>query len=258
MGVGETIGVRPGNSVAKFQLPLFVALAYLLSWWSAPFSGGQIIPYGPSIAAVIVVALAAGRPGLRVFWRRVTNWRAAWYWYAGGPAIIAGYHSLAWVLLALLGTPQAAAPALSTGIFLELLLLGGQWEEPGWTGYLLPFLQRRYGGRPNGYLLAILAAGLVRSIWHLPLFLNGHLPWFDIFVFAFAMQAIVAWLYNRSGGSVPVVFVFHFASNLFGAAFYPVYAGPERLLFQAIFMGLACVAALAVVRYARPGETAGP
>jgi len=39
---------------SKYELPLFLLLTYVLSWWSAPLMNGPIIPYGPAIAAVIV------------------------------------------------------------------------------------------------------------------------------------------------------------------------------------------------------------
>ena len=47
-----------------YQLALFFLLSYLLSWWSAPLMNGAIIPYGPMFAALIVLALAVGRPSL--------------------------------------------------------------------------------------------------------------------------------------------------------------------------------------------------
>lgn len=241
----------------KYQLPLFFLLSYALSWWSAPFVNGQIIPYGPAIAAVIVVALSAGRQGLGVWWRRVTNWRAAWYWYAAGPAIIIGYQSLAFLINQLLGATVTAPAALpSWGITLELLLLGGLWEEPGWTGYALPKLQERFAHRNNGALVAILTTGLFRAIWHLPLFLYGHIPWFDILLFSFGMQIIIAWLYNRSGGSVPVVILFHFASNYLGAVFSPVFSGAERTVYYALFMGMAVLIALVLLKFAGPARKA--
>lgn len=53
-----------------------------------------LIPHGPALAAVIIIALSAGRQGLREFWRRCTNLRAGW-WYLAGPAIVATYLSAA-------------------------------------------------------------------------------------------------------------------------------------------------------------------
>jgi hypothetical protein len=239
------------NIFAKYQLPLFLVLNYLLSWWSAPFMDGQLIPHGPALAALVALAVTSGRQGLRSWWLRITHWRVAWYWYLVGPALILGYQGIAFVINLLLGAAITNPPSLpSMGILLELLLLGGLWEEPGWSGYALPKLQERFAEHRNGRLIAALSLGVFRAIWHLPLFIYGHIPWFDVLIFEIAFQLIIAWLYNRSGGSVPVVMVFHFASNILGAAMSPVFAGAARTGYYAWFMALAALTA--VVLYTWP------
>ena len=93
--------------------------------------------------------------------------------------------------------------------------------------------------------------GVFRAIWHLPLFLYGKMYWFDIFVFSFAFQIIIAWLYHRSGKSIPVVMLFHFVSNISGAVMFPVFVGAERLMFYALFMSLAALFALVLVWFSQ-------
>ena len=235
--------------IKKNSIVTFAILAYLLSWWSVPFAEGRIIPYGPALSAVIVLAITAGRQGLGSLWRRVTHWRLAWYWYLIAPGIIAGYQSLAFMLNVLLGatvTNYPQPPAMGT--IITLLLLGGVWEEPGWTGYALPKLQERFAGRSNGTLLAALAVGVLRAIWHIPLYLYGHIPWFDVVVFSIGFQLIIAWLFNRSSGSVLIVMWFHLASNIFGAIFNSsMFTGAEWKNYYALFVTLASLIALGIV-----------
>jgi len=235
--------------IKRHPIITFVTLTYLLSWWSAPFADGRIIPYGPALAALIVLAITAGRQGLGNWWRRITRWRVAWYWYVIGPGIIASYQSLAFALNLLLGADLASYPQLpAMGTIITLLLLGGLWEEPGWSGYALPKLQERFANRPNGALLAALVVGVFRAIWHLPLFIYGHIPWFDIFLFEIGAQLIIAWLYNQSGGSVLIVMWYHLASNIFGAVFNSsMFTGAEWTNYRALFMALACVIAMIIV-----------
>lgn len=231
---------------AKYQLPLFFFLTYLLSWWSVPFVNGGLIPHGPAFATVIIIALTTGKQGLREFWRRLTYWRAGW-WYIIGPAIIVGYQGVAFALSLLLGATMAETPQLpASGVFLQLLLLGGLWEEIGWSGYALPELQERFANRQNGSMIAALVLGVFRAIWHLPLFMYGTIYWFDILVFEVAIQVIIAWLFTRSGGSVLAVMVFHFTSNIVGAATSTVFNGIERMHYYALFMGLAALIALVI------------
>lgn len=235
--------------IKRYPIVTFIILTYLFSWWSAPFTGGRIIPYGPALAGLIVLATTAGKPGLGDLWRRVTHWRVAWYWYVVGPAIIAGYIGAAFALNILLGatvTHMPQPPAMGT--LITLLLLGGLWEEPGWSGYVLPKLQERFASRTNGALQAALITGTFRAVWHLPLFIYGHIPWFDVIVSEVAVQLIIAWLFNRSGGSVLIVMWFHLASNIFGAVINSsVFTGAEWTNYYALFVALQTLIALGIL-----------
>jgi hypothetical protein len=235
--------------VKRHPIITFAALTYLLSWWSIPFSGGRILPYGPALAALIVLSITAGRPGLGKLWQRITYWRVAWYWYLIGPGIIASYQSLAFTLNLLFGATVANAPQLpDLGTILTLVLLGGLWEEPGWTGYALPKLQERFANRSNGGLLAALGVGVMRAVWHIPLFIYGHIPWFDVVVLEIAIQLIIAWLFNRSGGSVLIVMWFHFISNIGGVVIGPAtFAGSGWTSYYALFVALAGLIALGML-----------
>ena len=147
----------------KYELPLFFLLTYLLSWWIVPFLQGGMLAQGPAFAAVIIIALTVGRQGLREFWGRVTHWRAGW-WYIIGPAIIIGYQGAAFGINLLLGATVTELPRLpSTGTFLQLLLLGGLWEEFGWSGYALRKVQESFANRPNGSLIAAIILGIFRA-----------------------------------------------------------------------------------------------
>lgn len=233
--------------IHRYELALFFLLTYVLSWWSAPFMNGGLLPHGPALAALILVALTTGRTGMREFWNGLTHWRAGW-WYLAGPSVIIAYTGIALVINLLSGAALAEAPRfLYIGVFIQLMFFGGQWEEPGWTGYALPRLEERFANRPNGNWIAALVLGFFRALWHLPLFLYGTLYWFDIFVFSFAFQIIIAWLYHKSGKSVPAVMLFHFVSNVMGATLSPVFAGAERLAFYALFVSLAAVFAVVLV-----------
>lgn len=231
----------------KYELPLFILLTYILSWWSAPLINGQLIPHGPALAAVIVLWITAGRQGLGKLWYRVTRWHIPFVWFIAGPVIILGYQVVGFAINLLFGAEVASPPHISWGIFLELLLAGGLWEEPGWSGYLLPKMRERFASLPNGLLIAALVTGVFRGIWHLPLYLYGHIPWFDIFIFNFAFQLIIAWVFYRSGESVLAVMLLHFTSNLIGSFMSPVFTGAGRTSYYASFMALASLVALVIV-----------
>jgi hypothetical protein len=235
--------------VERHPIFIFVCLTYLLSWWAAPFTKGALIPYGPTLSAIIVLAITAGKPGLSTLWHRITTWRVSWYWYVIGPGIIASYIGGAYILNILFGATVVNYPQLPTlGVIISLLLLGGLWEEPGWSGFALPKLQERYANRSNGALLAALEVGVIRAIWHLPLFIYGKIPWFDVVVSEIAVQLIITWLFNGSGRSVLIVMWFHFISNIFGVVITTsVFTGTEWTRYYALFVALQALIALGIL-----------
>ncbi len=244
--------IKVKKHLIKYQLPVFFLLSCLLSWWTVPLMNGMIFPFGPLLAALIVSAATLGRQGVSRWWRAGTRWRVSWEWYLVGPAIIIGYQGLAYILNLRLGasiTNPLAIPSLA--IILQLLIIGGQWEEPGWTGYALPKVLEHATNRfsKNNALFAVLSLGVLRSLWHLPLYIYGHIPWFDIFIFVIAFQILVTWLFKQSGGSLPVVMLFHFSSNLVGATISPVFTGMARVTYYALFMGIAVLLAAVVAAY---------
>jgi hypothetical protein len=236
---------QPRQFFTRYRFPLFFLLSYLLSWW--PLLGRLgLLPYGPTLSAVIVIALTVGRAGLREFWGRVTNFRGGW-WYLVGPAILAGGLAVAFLINVLLGSSVSAPPQLPLVAVGVLLLLGGQWEEPGWSGYALPALQRRYAKTSNGPLIATLILGVFRALWHLPLVIVGAIPWYEAFLMnVLVFQPIISWLYNKSRGSVPVVMVFHFMSNLLSVVVSPLFTGSDKIQYMILFYACGFLAALVI------------
>ena len=225
----------------RYAIVLFFPLAYLLSWWSVlvPQAHGGIMPHGPAFAALILIALTEGRAGLSVWWKRITNWRVNWLWYLAAPAIMLAFQVGGMLINLSLGAtlqPVEVSNVLP-GVIL-LLLLGGQWEEPGWTAYALPKLQERFAGRP---LVASAILSVLRGIWHLPLVISGAIPWYDMLFLSFAMQFTISWLYNRTSGSAWIVILFHFISNVLGLVMPQLFTGAEWTRHYILFIASGCV-----------------
>ncbi|PKO14588.1 MAG: hypothetical protein CVU39_14015 [Chloroflexi bacterium HGW-Chloroflexi-10] len=239
---------KKDNLFAKYLFPLYFLLAYLFSWWTVPIADGALFPYGPTLAAVLVLAISSGRTGLREWWSRIIHLRAGW-WYLIGPVIMVTSLLGAFILNLLSGAMVSISPKLpDPAIWIQLLLLGGLWEEPGWTGFALPKLQEKFNQHKSGVLIATLIMALFRAIWHLPLLVSGTLPWFDVFGYIIAFQVIITWLYNRSGGSVPVVMLFHYSSNLLaGGMMLLVFSGSEKMTYWMLFTAFAGLIALLIL-----------
>jgi membrane protease YdiL (CAAX protease family) len=213
----------------------FFALAFGLSWifWvpfaifappaSSVLSGGGDSPvmllqllgnFGPSAAAILLLALSGQHRELWALLKRLRPHRAS-------PLLYALVLFLPFVTL-LPGLLYASLfadfsglglggllPALLTG-----LLISGPGEELGWRGYALPRLQAAYGP-----LAASLLIGVVWGVWHLPIWLWSSSSGGAAFVAEFALfvvgmsafSVVFTWMYNHTGASMWMVVLLHAA-----------------------------------------------
>jgi hypothetical protein len=244
--------------VSRFPLVTFFILAYAISWSIVIPANGGILPYGPAIAALIVLGVTSGRRGLADLWRQMTHWRVAWIWYLVAPGIVVAYVLLALVVNGLLGatmtsTAHLQSPSAVLPVIMMLLLFGGQWEEPGWSGYALPRLQERFASRPAGILLASLILGALRAGWHLPLVLYGAIPWYDALLYSFALQFLITWLYIRTDRSVLIVMLFHLTSNVTVGLVKPLYASLDWAQYTWLFIVFAWLIVFVILSRAVAG-----
>jgi len=238
------------NFIQRYELPSFFLLAYLLSWLSVPLLQGGETTWGLAIAARIVISATLGAQGVREHYKRAMNWRVSW-WYLIAPLIVIAYTMIGFGLNLILGAKFIAQPHMSLNAFILLVLFGGQWEELGWTAYALPRLQERFANHPNGRFMAGLVLSVFRAIWHLPLVLYGKVYWFDAIFLSIAFQTIIVWLYNRSNRNIPAVMLLHFTSNILGALMVPVFVGPDRVMYTALFIIVAILFAVALVVFSQ-------
>jgi len=235
------------QTINRYPLTCFVVATYTLSWWSVPFANGAIIPYGPFLAAVLMVFITKGRSGLGEWFRRIVTWQGGWKWLLIAPGLVGLYLALAFAVNLLLGARIAQTSHLDAfGVTLvTLILFGGMWEEPGWTGYALPLLQHRNAGRPYGLLKATLTLGCIRAGWHVPLMLSGAIPWYDVLFLSFAIQFLIAWLHNRTSGGVIPPMLLHLASNVFGGGIMlALFVGADHGRYYVLFIAFAVLLAV--------------
>jgi uncharacterized protein len=234
--VASTGSLRPG------ALAAFVALAYVLSWgWMLPLvlSGSEVVAgvgwpthvpalVGPMAAALLVAGGTGGRAAVQDLLHRMVSARCPLRWWtvalspvllllAIGTASVLGWTSLDPAGLAQF--PGIPAGWGGVGVVATVVLVNGFGEETGWRGYVQPLLQRRHGP-----LVATLGVAAIWAVWHLPMFLvlasfqsfgPGTLVGWCIGLLSGAV--VLAWLYNRSGGSILLVAVWHAGYNLVSA-----------------------------------------
>jgi membrane protease YdiL (CAAX protease family) len=242
----KTTGERAGNCG---QIVAWVALVFVLTFLcalpliiggislpelspSAPlfpisFAGVMLVGYTPMLAALLVAGLFPRSAGIRPLLRQVCTWRVDIGWYGIaliGPIVLFLLADVVHVVLG--GTrpqPWLRFPSPSYFgpgglVFLVGSLLAGSFgEEPGWRGFALPPLQKRYGA-----LAASILIGIIWSTWHIWVMITpGGLSLMTLidvllntYVRLIATAIIYTWMYNSTGGSLFLVMVAHAGHNI--------------------------------------------
>jgi membrane protease YdiL (CAAX protease family) len=246
--------------LARYPLVFYFLIAFSFSWLM--FLPGVLTYYGvlnisdslvsvlgitgllgPILSGFVMTAVTEGRAGMRRWLRRIVLWRVGLRWYLF--ALIG--LPLAMVLATIIVRPgalesfQTLAP-LSVlpylGAFGVMVVIGGPlFEEPGWSGFALPRLQRVHSPLVGGLIL-----GSLWALWHLPGFLIPSQELTDIpprgtvldfVVFALALiglRLVMQWVFNSTKGSVLMAILIHASWNTFySAALIQLFPAPSVL-----------------------------
>ena len=243
------------SSIKRNPFLSFVVLTYVFSWWPMMLYlfgiAGGVAAFGPFLAALVVLGLTEGKPGVKQLLGRMVRWRVRWQWYLlalGLPPIL---NALASYLAIRFGAPAPSVELLADWpnilllypLWLLLPGLGGAWEEPGWRGYALHQLEMgrsRLWGLPTLWLILV--------VWHLPLFLTGGADWIDALNMVGGV-ILYNWLYHRSGNSVLLVMMIHAMNNAVSDYLFPMFTGDhrtEQVLMKTLVWGIAALIVLIV------------
>ena len=180
---------------------------------------------GPLLASLVLTAVTCGQRGVAGLVGRMTRWRVGigWYLFALSPiaffavaVCISRATGDGWPNLSDLGKFNGLPEFGILGVWLTLILVNGYGEETGWRGFALPRLQRMHGEIASALMLAVWWA-----LWHLPLFfiLESYrglgVAAIPGFFFGLCCGSVVlAWLCNRTDGSILLVAIWHGTYNL--------------------------------------------
>jgi uncharacterized protein len=229
---------------ARHPLLTFTVLALILSWlpvipYALGLFPGTLLASGPFLAAIITAAVVGGKKGLGDYLRRLIRWRVAVGWYVVALlAPVAGWAIAAYVNVLLGATPPSPNQLAGWSLILTSTLIflvnpfGGAFEEPGWRGYALPLLLRRHSA-----LVASAVLGVIWTLWHVPMFLTGFVPWPDAAV-VFALTFVFTAIYLHTAGSVLIAFLLHASLNGAGEFFVALFAGADRVRMYWILAAL--------------------
>jgi membrane protease YdiL (CAAX protease family) len=231
------------NLINRYPLAAYFILSFLFTWLIlAPgvaanlgliefnFDGTLLTilgALGPLMAVLIVRSAESGQEGIRQTFQSIINWKVNWKWWAASVLLIGLL-----AVLAVLISQSVVIPGMESGgelvargfgpvITFILFLLGSFGEEPGWRGFALPKLQKKF----KPFVATLILTGFW-WIWHIPTYwtLPISIATREQFGFlvAFGIQSGVllalgimcAWVFNGSKGSVLMPVLLHAGWNI--------------------------------------------
>jgi uncharacterized protein len=244
----------------------FVVIAIALSWAAQILSILLIGNILPGIlaellillgTAVLVTAVASGRPAVRALFRAAFRWRVGWGWHV---VALLALPALTMLIAAATGTFHQPAGGWGPVLGYYLLntvvigaLLGNIWEELAWTGVV----QRRLLER-HGLVVSALLTAIPFALIHLPFAFAekgfAGTPWSDVavawavlFLFAPVFRALMGLAYLGTGGSLLVAGLLHASFNAAAEAKLDVFDGEWQQIAAAVVL-LGVLAALPSTR----------
>jgi membrane protease YdiL (CAAX protease family) len=132
---------------------------------------------------------------------------------------------------------------------------GGLLEETGWTGFAVPRLRQRHSIVSTGFVV-----GIFWGIWHFMIafwasnYLGGAQSWI-MFVSGFlafylialpAYRVLLVWVFDRTGGNLPVIMLMHAFLSASTLIFQPSAAGATALIWNLV-LGTVLLVVVALV-----------
>ncbi len=223
--------------IRNFQVPVFFGLS-LFAWviwglqagyrygylaWAPSLQSpvNALTVWSPGLAAIALTWFLTGKRAVADLFRPLLQWRVPFRWYVlallfepakwclayGLDKILGGNYQLGEIPL--LKTFGGAA-AFMVPVALVFTLPNSLGEELGWRGFALPKLQQACGALPASILIGLYWGG-----WHVPMWLTwskAGLSWLSLFIMVcnlVPVATLFTLLYNRTGGSLLLVCLFH-------------------------------------------------
>lgn len=228
-------GAARKSLLARYPLTFYFLFAYAFAWlvwmplvlskdgtgvlsFRSPVGASAsivIASFGPFLSAFIMTGITEGREGIGRLLRRCVLWRVEFRWYL---FILIGIPMILVLGVIVLPGAMASFQGFASLVSIPWLILivyvffhGPVGEEPGWRGFALPHLQRRYGP-----LVGSLILGPLWALWHLPLFwvpawsFPPTLANIGMFVIAsIPFTIIMTWVFNNTKDSVFIAILLH-------------------------------------------------
>jgi len=163
--------------------------------------------FGPGIGAYISIYSLEGREAIKKYFKKFFSLKFGWkVWFT--ILLCFGFIAfISWIIPEYIGENKIqmsfsniyTLPLFSIVLLIYSTFLNGGNEEIGWRGYILPYLEKKYG-----FIIGSLILGIIWSIWHIPMwFIHGmnhmYMNFLAFILFCIGYSYIFSWIIKASG-----------------------------------------------------------
>jgi membrane protease YdiL (CAAX protease family) len=236
---GPTMGLSRRRTIAMACVATIIFMVLLLRYLAGSVPHYDQLPDNPTltfplvalalvvcmIGAWVISSAYSGQSQVRERMASLLPSSPSLGWLTFAILFFPALYFVSWVIGILLGLktsqpplwdrPPVEATSLFLLTFLMTATLRGGMEEPGWRGFLLPELQKRFNP-----LVASLIIAVIWELWHIPLFINGFFSsgvvegMARMSLFIIPLAIFFTWVYNKSGGKLLVLVLLHTSFNV--------------------------------------------
>lgn len=179
--------------------------------------------FGPVVGACYSVWTLKGKGELGKFLKSFISIRFGWKVWLSIFGVLGCTNIIAWYIPELFSYDrlQMLLPNLYVfpAVWLFMVFLGGGQEEIGWRGYIMPFLESKYGLWTGNIIL-----GVVWSFWHIPLWFISetnqiYMPFLAFVIGHIGLSFFLSWVIKASNGKPLSGLIAHGTSNAFISIF---------------------------------------
>lgn len=172
--------------------------------------------FGPAAGTFYSLRTIEGKGAIKKYLKSFLSWKFGWKVWISIFLVLGIASFMAWIAPELFGIARLEL-FMPVYFFLPYLIIcilfGGGQEEIGWRGYILPYLEKKFG-----LIFGSLILGIIWAIWHIPLwFIPGSTQTYMSFI-AFTLLTIgysyfFSWIIEASGNRLLSGLIVHGTGN---------------------------------------------
>ncbi|WP_240510803.1 type II CAAX endopeptidase family protein [Algoriphagus antarcticus] len=211
--------------------------------------------FGPAMGALFSIRTLQGKSAVKPFLKSFLSVDFSWKIWVTIITVLGLVNFLAWYLPGFFGYERLPMLLPTIYIFpiylLLMIFLGGGQEEVGWRGYIMPYLESKFGLWYGNILL-----GIIWAFWHVPLWFISdsfqiYMPFAAFLIGCIGLSFFLSWLIKASKHKPMSALVAHGTSNAFMPVFPSVVMANDVFqlnfwILELLILGIGIIALLSI------------